>query len=133
MKKDIEFPEVKDVGIAIVPEFEDGGSTWVAYFINFRKNNLQNVMISSSGYGEIDGRKKETTILRYFFDEIQGLSFKKLEIMLEDSFKLTNQFWVSFYESNVLYEKKFIFVQESINETNMVLIPVIQKKGIIIR
>ena len=59
MKKDIELPKVEGVSMAIVHEpDEDGEMTWSAYLINARDVTLENVLISSTGYGEIDGEQK---------------------------------------------------------------------------
>jgi len=133
MKKDIDLPEVKDVGIAIIPESENGITHWFVYIINFRSDDISHVIIASSGYGVIDGRKKETTVLRYHLDHLEAGSYRKLEYILEDAFQLTNQFWVSFYEGSTLFDKKFIFVPESIHELNLVMIPVVEQRGVIIR
>ena len=49
MKKDIHIPVVSNIAMAIVKEYEE----WYAYLINQNHFSLENVMISSKGYGTI--------------------------------------------------------------------------------
>jgi hypothetical protein len=60
-------------------------------------------------------------------------SFAMVEPIMEEVFGLSNEYWVSYFANNVLYDKKFIFLPESIQEGNLITIPVIQKKGILIK
>ena len=69
MKKDIELPKVEGVSMAIVHEpDEDGEMSWSAYLINARDVTLENVLVSSTGYGEIDGEHRATSEMRHFLD-----------------------------------------------------------------
>jgi hypothetical protein len=51
---------------------------------------------------------------------------------MEDVFRLANEYWVSFYIDGVIYDKKFIFLPETINPTFFTTVPVIGKKGVLI-
>jgi len=51
---------------------------------------------------------------------------------MEQVFGLANEYWVSFWEHDKMYDKKFIFLPETITEQNMKMIPVIGKKGVLI-
>lgn len=133
MKKDITLPKVEHVGIAIVPENgTEEGAEWNVYLINTLEDKLEGVLVSSRGYGEKDGRKVETTQLRHFLDEIDARSYSKVEPIMEDVFGITNEYWVSYYLSGKMYDKKFIFVPGSMMEENLTKVPVIDKKGILI-
>ena len=90
-------------------------------------------MISSTGYGEVNGEQKKTSILRHFLDEVGPMSFAKVEPIIEDVFSLSNEFWVSFYVDNVMYDKKFIFLPETIHEEYFTNIPLLSKRGVMIR
>jgi len=46
-------------------------------------------------------------------------------------FKLNNRFQVSFFEENTLYEKTFIFKQNTIKEGVLRMIPEIKKRGVL--
>jgi hypothetical protein len=51
---------------------------------------------------------------------------------MDDVFRLNNEYWLSFYIAGVIYDKKFIFLPETINENFFTLVPVIEKKGVLI-
>jgi hypothetical protein len=46
-------------------------------------------------------------------------------------FHLFNEFWVSYYIGDTIYDKKFIFVPGSITESNLSYIPQLDMKGIL--
>ncbi len=120
------------VSIAIVPDGIENDREWNVFVINTKNEEIKNVMITSKGYGEINNRKKQTSTLRWYFEKMDASSFAMVEPIIEEVFGLSNEYWVSYFANNTLYDKKFIFLPESIQENNMVLIPVIQKKGILI-
>jgi hypothetical protein len=51
--------------------------------------------------------------------------------MQPELFKLTNQFQVTFFANNTLYDKTFTFKKNTIRENNLKLIPEINKRGIL--
>jgi hypothetical protein len=120
------------VSIAIIPDGIENDREWNVYIINTKNEEIKNVMITSKGYGEINNKKMQTSILRWYFEKMDASSFAMVEPIMEEVFGLSNEYWVSYFANNVLYDKKFIFLPESIQESNMILIPVIQKKGILI-
>jgi hypothetical protein len=134
MKKDIVYPEVTDVAVCIVKESNDlGEEIWNVYLVNLKGEDIENVFVSSKGYGTLNGEEVKTSLLRHFIGNMPALTFNKVEPIMEDVFALTNEFWVSFYENNVLYDKKFIFLPETIKEEYLTQIPVLFKKGVIIK
>ena len=56
----------------------------------------------------------------------------KIEPIMENVFGLANEFWVSYWSNEVMFDKKFIFVPESISPENMKNIPVLGDKGVMI-
>ena len=134
MKKDINFDKVEDVAVAIVPEQDKSGDEeWFVYLINMKKTPLQNLLITSKGYGTIENKNVETTTLRRHFDSIDPQSVQKIEPILEHLFKITNEYWISYYISGQVFDKKYVFVQESIVKENLTTIPILNKKGIMIK
>lgn len=128
MKGDIEYPEVRDVSVAAV--LEDAG--WSVYLVNQKNVRLEGVLVSSRGYGKIGGADVETSVLRHFLETIEPKSFVKIEPIMEDVFRLTNEYWVSFYIDGMIYDKKFIFLPETINSAFFTTVPIIEKKGVLI-
>lgn len=138
MKKDIPIHKVEDLAIAIAPREpyileEDEEDLWDVYLINLRDQAISSVLVNSRGYGELDGEKQRTTILRHFFEEIGPLEYVQIEPIQTKLFTLTNEYWVSFVRDGYMYDKKYIFVQESITENNFTNIPFLNRKGVMIR
>lgn len=128
MKKDIEIPVVKDVHIAIIREWNEEflDKDWNAYIINERDTAIDMTMVVSKGYD--DDRK--TSIMRHGIGVVEPKSFKKIEVVQEDVLALNNEFYVTYYADSKLYEKRFVFEQNTVNENNLVTIPFIEKDGI---
>lgn len=133
MKKDISPPQVVDIAVAVIKEENELSETeWNVYLINLKKEKIEGVLVSSQGYGSFNEETVRTSTLRHFLDEVGPHSFKKIEPILENLFGLSNEYWVSFYISKVMYDKKYIFLPESIKEENLIPIPYINKKGVLI-
>lgn len=134
MKKDIEFPVVTDVAVAIVTEKNElNQDEWNVYLLNLKDKAIEGVLVSSRGYGELNQEKRATSELRHFLDVVDKKSYAKIEPIIEEVFGLNNEYWVSFYLDNKMYDKKFIFLPETIAKTNLIPIPLINKKGVLIK
>ncbi len=138
MKKDIEFPMIKGIKIAIIREQEDD---WYAYLINQNEYAIQNVLISTKGYGQApkkqgqvtdyNNQTQKTSILRHVIKELAAHSYAKIERVDAQVFGLYNEFWLSYYYQDKLYDKKFIFVPESITPENCQIIDAIGLPGVL--
>lgn len=133
MKKDIPSPAVENVVMAVVLEEADGQNVWNAILINLDIVPITNVIVTSRGYGEINGEKRSTSTLRHFYEKIPDLEFTRIEPIMENTFGLTNEYWVSFYIGDQVYDKKYVFLPESINEKNFTQIPLLNVEGVMIR
>jgi len=137
MKKDIPIHKVEDLAIAIAPRedqiIEDEEDLWDVYLLNLKDESINSVLVNSRGYGNVNGEKKRTTILRHFFEEIGPLACVQIEPIQVKLFNITNEYWVSFVYEGYMYDKKYIFVQGSIEESNFTTIPFLNRKGVMIR
>ncbi|MBL0047276.1 MAG: hypothetical protein IPP32_04165 [Bacteroidetes bacterium] len=134
MIKDIPELIVEDVALAIVKEENELAETiWNSYLINLKNDKLDAVLVTSTGYGFLNDEKVNTSTLRHFLDSVEPKSFVKIEPIIEDVFGLNNEYWVSFYLGKNLYDKKFIFLAETILEENLIHVPVINKRGVMIK
>ncbi len=135
MKKDIIIPEVENVFLAAVQEWSDDfmEKVWYAYLVNDSDFNLDSVMVVSKAFGTIDGEMKKTSILRHAFVEVPSVSVVKIELIEKSLLALNNEFMVTFFIGNTLYDKKFIFKANSLDENNTEEVPILFVEGIMVK
>lgn len=134
MKSDLPNNIVEDVAIAIVlmsetPEVKN----WTVYVVNLKNEAITNVLITSKGYGEKDGKQVKTSLLRHFIGDLASHAYAGVEAIDTQVFGLTNEYWLSYYINKEIFDKKFIFLPESIVEGNMIRIPILNKPGVMIK
>ncbi|MFT6869415.1 MAG: hypothetical protein ACJAYY_000508 [Paraglaciecola sp.] len=129
MKKDIQIPEVTDVEMAVVYEYNNLYKTddWNVYIINNKKVALEMMVIVSQGFSET----KTTSLIRKKLDVLPANSFAKIEFIQPELFVLNNRYQVTFFEGNTLYEKTFLFKENTIKEDALRMIDEIKKHGIL--
>ena len=129
MKKDIQIPAVTNVEMAMVYEYNDIYKTddWNVYLINNKKVPLEMLVIVSQGFSE----KKTTSLLRKKLAVLPANSFAKIEYIQPELFKLNNRFQVTFFEGNTLFEKTFLFKENTVKEEALETISEIKKQGIL--
>lgn len=134
MKKDIQFLKVTDIAMAIVPDDSEGDlKLFSAYIINLKDVMLENVFVRSSGAGTIDDEKVRTATLRVLIEKIAPKTFVKVDDFDADAVILSNEYWISFKQDGYLYDKKYVFVPGSIEEPNYTTVPVLGKRGVMIK
>ncbi len=131
MKKDIEFHPVTGVKLAIAKEETSEGTAWSVYIINLNLIELKTVMVTSKGYGQIKCEKRVTSALRHLIEEIGPQSIAKVEPIDPAVFALTNEFWVSYYILDQIFDKKFIFTPGSFDPQFVRMIPELGLEGIL--
>lgn len=133
MKKDLPENIVEEISIAVVLESETPNSKeWNVYLINMKDIAIETVLVTSKGYGLKDGEDVKTSTLRHMIPEIAAKDYAKIEAIDEQVFGLNNEYWVSYYIGREIFDKKFIFLPESIVESNMMRIPIINKPGVMV-
>lgn len=133
MRKDIHIPKVEDVSMAVVKETGGENSEWGVYLINQKAVDIDNIIIASKGYGVINEQEVKTSTLRHFFELLKGGESLKVEKIMPDVFGLNNEYMLTFYIEKMIYDRKYIFVPDSIVEENLIQIPLIDKPGILIK
>jgi len=133
MKKDIKIPEVTDVFMAVVKEYNQDFKTdeWNAYIINNKDVDLEMVLVVSKGYDE--DKMIETAVLRHKIEKLPAKSFAKVEFLQDDVLKLSNFFNVTFFEENTMFDKKYLFKKGTIKDSAIRNIPLLNKRGILIK
>src|ERR1700712_2454328 len=108
MIKDLPENNVSNIGVAVVLEEESAtDKLWSVYLLNLKDQNLTNVLVSSKGYGIKDGERVSTSILRHSIGDLPAGDFALIEPIPDELFALTNEYWLSFYIDNVIYDKKY--------------------------
>jgi hypothetical protein len=131
LKKDIQIPEVNDVYVAVVKEYNETYKTedWNAYIINDKDIDLEMVIIVTNGYNET----KITSTFRKKLDILPKKSYAKIELIQEELFALNNQFKVSFFEENKMFDKTYLFRKNTINVKALHSIPLIEARGVLVK
>ncbi|WP_147677180.1 hypothetical protein [Algibacter pacificus] len=131
MKEDITIPEVEDVYVAIVNEYNAIYKTqdWNAYIINDKDVDLEMILIVTSGYS----KDKITSTFRKKLDKLPKKSYAKIELMHDDLFKINNTFKVSFFEGNKMFDKTYLFRENTINLKALQPLPLMQVKGVLVK
>ena len=135
MRDELLGPKVENIGVAVVQTLNEmNEKLFNVYVLNLRDEIIDEILVTSKGYGVNvnSGEKTETSILRHKIDLLMPNEFALIEPIVEDDFGLSNEYWVSFWSHDKMYDKKFIFVPESISEENMKTIPLIGSKGVLI-
>ncbi|CAN5411303.1 hypothetical protein BH23BAC2_BH23BAC2_02280 [soil metagenome] len=129
MKKDIEIPPVQGVFLAAVLEEnkEFRSLDWNVYLINTKDLPLEMVLVVSRGFD----KKDSTASMRHSVKVLPARSYAKIEFLQDDILRLTNEFLVTFFEGNKMYEKKYTFRENTINNANLTSIPVMDQQGIL--
>lgn len=135
MREELMGPKVEKVGVAVIEQKgEENAKEYNVYLINLREDIMEGIIVSSKGYGTNanTGEKVKTSMLRHSLEVLLPNEAAKIEPIMEDVFGLANEYWVSFYVDGVMYDKKFIFLPETISEENMKKIPVLGERGVMI-
>jgi len=132
--KDIDRPKVEDIAIAAVPEIneETGVDEWYIYLMNMKPVDINNVLVASRGYGTVNGEEVKTSELRHYIEDLPANSFVKIEPIMDELFPLNNQYWVSFYIEKKIFDKKYVFLPETVQRTNLTEIALMGKKGVLL-
>jgi hypothetical protein len=132
MKKDIHFLPVEGVKIAVVKKHDPKAAfDWIVYLLNENEVPINNVIVASRGYGFKGEEQQKTSTLRHVIGEVAARDYAIIESIDPAVFHLNNEYWVSYYINGQVYDKKFIFVPDSITEDNLSRIEQLDSVGVI--
>lgn len=134
MNKDIVVPIVESVWVAVALNVNKlNEKEWSVHVINNKNENIEGVLVSSRGYGSLENDTRKTATFRHFLDTIETKSSKKVEPISEEVFGLNNEYWLSFFLNGKLYDKKYIFLAETIKDEHLISLPMLDTKGVLIK
>ena len=132
MIKDIDIPEVKNVTLAVAKKKSPGEKDeWQVYLINNNAHPIENTLVASKGYGEKEGEKQQTSVLRHFLQTVPPNSVALVELIDPAVFHLNNEYWVSYYVGTQIFDKRFVFVPDSICDANLTFIQELETEGVL--
>lgn len=105
--------------IAIASNEENGNTLWNVYLLNNNDFDIDNVLITSKGYGLREGESVKTSTTRQMFEQVGAETAALIEPIDPALFGLNNEYWVSYYIGKEIYDKRFVFLPESVKEENM--------------
>lgn len=129
MQKDIEIPKVEDVHIVAVKEWDEDFTEqqWNIYIVNNRKEEISTILVLSRGKSE----DRKTSTLRHGLGDLNPHSSAKVELITTEVLGFTNEYLVTFFIGNKLFERNFVFEPNTISEGHISEIPVIESEGIL--
>ena len=129
MRKDIEIPKVTDVHIVAIKEWDKDFSEqqWNIYIVNNQNNPISTILVLSRG--KSDDRK--TSTLRHNLGDLKPHTSAKVEFIATEVLGFTNEYLVTFFVENKLFERNFVFEPNTISEKNSIAIPVMENEGIL--
>ncbi|MCG8391298.1 MAG: hypothetical protein MJA30_37450 [Cytophagales bacterium] len=132
MRKDIDIPKVKNVTVAVAKKTnEHDEEEWSVHLINKNDVNIENTLVTSKGYGEHNGETQKTSTLRHFLETVEAQSTALIEPIQPEIFHLYNEYWVSYYIGREIFDRKYVFVPESISSDNLIYIKELEMEGIL--
>jgi hypothetical protein len=131
MRKDIVFPTVEGIKVVVSCDDSQGHEEWNVYIINDLVIPVENLIVVSRGYGEPGEEQQKTSTLRQLIGHLPANTAVRIEPIDPNLFHLFNEYWVSYYIGKEIYDKKFIFVPDSIVKENLRYVPQLDMKGVL--
>ena len=133
MKKDIIIPEVENVYVVAIKEWNEdfGENSWYAYLLNDTSEKLEMAMVVSNATGIINGEVRKTGSFRHAFNEVLPETGIKVELLENNVLQLNNHFMLTYFLNGKLYDKNFTFEANTIKDENTTELQTINRFGIL--
>ncbi len=132
MIKDIPILPVQHVTMAVARDKDSlMNDVWKVFVINNNDVAIENILVSSTGYGEKNGEAQKTSTLRHFIERIEPHANALVEPIDSAVFHLNNEYWLSYYIGRDLFDKRFVFLPGAICEENITHIRELSLDGVL--
>ena len=135
MRADLLGPNVENIALALVElPIENAEPEYIVFLINNRDDIMEGIIVTSSGFGvhPTTGESIKTSTLRKGIEVMIPGEVARIEPIMPDLFAISNEFWVSFWVDEIMYDKRFVFEAGSINPKEFKLIAALHAKGILL-
>lgn len=136
MKEELKGPKVENVAVAVVQlENEENEKEYYVYLLNLRDDIMEGIIVASTGYGEDPntGEKIKTSTLRHGIELMLPNEAAKIEPIMPELFAISNEYWVSFWVDDKMYDKRFVFVAGTIEPDKFKPIEQLGVPGVLIK
>lgn len=133
MKKDIIIPEVENVYVVAIKEWNEdfGENSWYAYLLNGTSEKLEMAMVVSNASGLLNNEERKTGYFRHAFNEVVPETAIKIELLENNVLQLNNHFMLTYFLNGKLYDKNFTFEANTIKDENTTELQKINRMGIL--
>lgn len=130
MKKDIEIPREDGVQLVAVKDFHEelGEQVWNIFLFNESGHSLETVMVVLRGFSEA----QKTSVMRKTLDRLEPGSLARLEFLRADLLEFRNEYLVTYFHQNAMYERNFVVEPGQISDEKIVPIEGTGLSGIVI-
>jgi hypothetical protein len=135
MREELKGPKVENVSVALVEiPLENNEKEYIVYLLNLRDDIIEGIIVASTGYGlnPKTGEEVKTSTLRRGIELMLPNEAARIEPIMPELFHLTNEYWVSFWIDDVMYDKRFLFLPGSINQEDFKMIELLGLNGILL-
>lgn len=135
MRADLLGPKVEGISLALVAlPIEGGEPEYIVYLLSTREDIIEGIIVTSTGYGldPLTGQEIKTSTLRKGIEVMLPSEAARIEPIMPELFGLNNEFWVSFWADDVMYDKRFVFEAGTIDPTKFEEIPQLKARGIVL-
>jgi hypothetical protein len=128
------IPPVEGINMVVLLDEGQGEPSYYVYLVNNKPDIIEGIIVTSVGYGEDlkTGENVKTSVLRHSLEVMLPGELAKIEMISPEVFNLYNEFWVSFWLEEILYDKKFVFAPRTILTENLTYLKQFEKKGIML-
>ncbi|THD69485.1 hypothetical protein E7Z59_03930 [Robertkochia marina] len=114
MRKDIEIPKAEGVRLLAVQEFHEelGEMVWNIYLYNAGSRVMDTVMVVLRGSSE----DRETSVMRKSLSRLEPGSYARLEILREELLAFKNEYLITYFDQEKMFEKNFTLAPGTIKE-----------------
>jgi len=125
-------PRVEGIELAVV--LENNTPEYAVYLHNAKEDIIEGIIITSVGYGEnpATGEKIKTATLRHSLEVMLPNEVAKIELIVPEVFGLYNEYWVSFWINEELFDKKFLFLPDAIHTDKLTMLDSFGKLGVLL-
>lgn len=135
MREELLGPKVEHVALALVElPIEGAEPEYIVYLINNRDDIMEGIIVASNGYGQdpVTGEQITTSTLRKGIEVMMPGEAARIEPMMPDLFQLNNEFWVSFWVHETMFDKRFVFEAGTLNLEKFEFIAQLNARGVIL-